>query len=148
MLCAQTIRNITVHLMNIGYIIVMVAVIMSSKDMLVLDWWFNNYCYNDVRRYIRAAVNEWGFKPFLCTYILNRVRRDSWRWWGESDDTTIQTQYANFERRQSKAAVERDRYIFFLTWILRVEDELLNSGVVVLTTSPKPYFLLGHHIHE
>ena len=35
--------------------------------------------------------NEWGFRPFLCTYRLNWARRASSVWWNECDDTALQS---------------------------------------------------------
>ena len=47
--------------------------------------------------------NEWGFRPPLCTYRLNRARRTSReRWWDEWDDTALQTQDAKFEPWRSE----------------------------------------------
>ena len=47
--------------------------------------------------------NEWGFRPPLCTYRLNRARRTSWGCWDEWDDTALQTQYWKFESWRSEA---------------------------------------------
>ena len=33
-----------------------------------------------------------GFRPPLCTYRLNWIRRTSWGWWDEWDDTALKTQ--------------------------------------------------------
>ena len=55
--------------------------------------------------------NESGFRPPLCTYRLNWARRTSWGWWGEWDDTVLQTQESKFERWRSEAehATSRSR---------------------------------------
>ena len=47
--------------------------------------------------------NEWSFMPPLCTYRLNWVRRTSWGWWDEWDDTALKTQDSKFEPRKSEA---------------------------------------------
>ena len=39
--------------------------------------------------------NESGFRPPLCTYRLNWVRRTSWGWWDEWEDIALQTQNSN-----------------------------------------------------
>ena len=36
--------------------------------------------------------NEWIFWPPFGTYGLNWARKTSWGWWGEWDDTALQTQ--------------------------------------------------------
>ena len=48
-------------------------------------------------------MNEWGFRPPLCTYRLNWGRRTSWGWWDEWDDTALQTQDSKFEPWWSEA---------------------------------------------
>ena len=52
--------------------------------------------------------NEWGFRPPLCTYRLNRAWSTSWGWW---DDTARQTQDSKFEPWRFKAehATSRSR---------------------------------------
>ena len=45
---------------------------------------------------------EWGFSPLLCTYRLNRTRRNSWGSWEEWDDTALQTQDSKFELWRSE----------------------------------------------
>ena len=47
--------------------------------------------------------NESGFRPPLCTYRLNWVRRTSWGWWDDWDDTVLQTQDSKFEPWRSEA---------------------------------------------
>ena len=47
--------------------------------------------------------NESGFRPLLCTYRLNWVRRTSWGWWDEWDDIFLQTQDSKFEPWWSQA---------------------------------------------
>ena len=39
-----------------------------------------------------GLLNEWGFRPYLCTYRLNR--------WDEWDDTTVQTQDSKIKYKQ------------------------------------------------
>ena len=41
--------------------------------------------------------NKWGFRPPLCTYMLNRARKTSWECSDEWDDTNLQTQDSEFE---------------------------------------------------
>ena len=55
--------------------------------------------------------NESGFRPPLCTYRLNWVRRTSWGWWNDWDDTVLQTQYSKFEpwRSEAEHATSRSR---------------------------------------
>ena len=55
--------------------------------------------------------NESGFRPPLCKYRLNWVRRTSWGWWDDWDDTVLQTQDSKFEPWRSKAehATSRSR---------------------------------------
>ena len=47
--------------------------------------------------------NESGFRPPLCTYRLNWVKRTSWGWWNDWDDTVLQTQDSKFEPWRSEA---------------------------------------------
>ena len=47
-------------------------------------------------------IIEWGFRPPVCTYRLNWVRRTSWGWWDECDDTALQTQDSKFEPWRSE----------------------------------------------
>ena len=47
--------------------------------------------------------NESSFRPRLCKYRLNWVRRTSWGWWDEWDDTVLQTQDSKFEPWRSEA---------------------------------------------
>ena len=44
-----------------------------------------------------TKLNEWGFRPPLCTYRLKWSMRTSWGWWDEWDDTSLQTQDSKFE---------------------------------------------------
>ena len=44
--------------------------------------------------------NESGFGPLLCTYRFNWARRT---WWGEWDDTSLQTQDSKFKPWRSEA---------------------------------------------
>ena len=55
--------------------------------------------------------NESGFRPPLCTYGLNWASRISWGWWGESDDTVLQTQDLKFVpwRSEAEHATSRSR---------------------------------------
>ena len=55
--------------------------------------------------------NESGFRPPLCTYRLNWARRTSWGWWGDWDDTVLQTQDSKFEpwRSEAEHATSRSR---------------------------------------
>ena len=59
------------------------------------------------RRWTRACSvfkwNESGFRPLLCTYSLNWVRRTSWGWWDDWDDTVLQTQDSKFKPWRSEA---------------------------------------------
>ena len=41
--------------------------------------------------------------PPLCTYRLNWVRRTSWGWWDNWDDTVLQTQDSKFKPWRSEA---------------------------------------------
>ena len=52
--------------------------------------------------------DEWMsgvFRPPLCTYRLNWTRQITWGWWGEWDDTALQTQHSKFEPWRSKARI-------------------------------------------
>ena len=55
--------------------------------------------------------NESGFRPPLCTYRLNWVKRTSWGWWDDWDDTVLQTQDSKFEpwRFEAEHATSRSR---------------------------------------
>ena len=55
--------------------------------------------------------NESSFMPPLCTYRLNWVRRTSWGWWDDWDDTVLQTQDSKFEpwRSEAEHATSRSR---------------------------------------
>ena len=55
--------------------------------------------------------NESGFRPPLCTYMLNWTRRTSWGWWDEWDGTVLQTQDSKFEpwRSEAEHATPRSR---------------------------------------
>ena len=55
--------------------------------------------------------NESGFRPTLCTYRLNWVRKTSWGWWDDWDDTVLQTQDSKFEpwRSEAEHATSRSR---------------------------------------
>ena len=52
-----------------------------------------------------------GLWLLLCPYRLNWVRRTSWGWWDEWDDTALQTQDSKFEPWWSQAehAISRSR---------------------------------------
>ena len=41
--------------------------------------------------------------PPLCTYRLNWIRRTSWGWWDEWDDTALQTKDSKFKPCRSEA---------------------------------------------
>ena len=60
---------------------------------------------------MRALGNESGFRPPLCTYRLKWVRRTSWGWWDDWDDTVLQTQDSKFEpwRSEAEHATSRSR---------------------------------------
>ena len=55
--------------------------------------------------------NESCFRPLLCTYRLHWVRRNSWGWWDEWDDTALHTQDSKFKpwRSEAKHATSRSR---------------------------------------
>ena len=53
--------------------------------------------------------NESGFRPLLCTYELNWVRRTSWGWWDEWDDTALQTQDSKFKPWRSEVECATSR---------------------------------------
>ena len=55
--------------------------------------------------------NESGFRPPLCTYRLNWVRRTYWGWWDDWSDTVLQTQHLKFEpwRSEAEHATSRSR---------------------------------------
>ena len=48
-------------------------------------------------RYLMRWMNEWGYRPPLCTDRLNWTRRTSWECWDEWDDTALQTQDSTFD---------------------------------------------------
>ena len=52
-----------------------------------------------------------GFRPPLCTYMLNWARKISWGCWDEWDDTVLQTQDSKFEpwRSEAEHATSRSR---------------------------------------
>ena len=60
---------------------------------------------------MKMKWNKSGFRPPLCTYMLNWARRTSWGWWDDWDDTVLQTQDSKFEPWQSEAehATSRSR---------------------------------------
>ena len=60
---------------------------------------------------VQMKWNESGFRPPLCTYRLNWARRTSWGWWGDWDDTVLQTQDSKFEpwRSEAEHATSRPR---------------------------------------
>ena len=44
------------------------------------------------------TIKIWNeLRPLLCTYRLNCIRRTSWGWWDEWDDTALQTQDSKFK---------------------------------------------------
>ena len=55
--------------------------------------------------------NESGFRPPLCTYMLNWTRRTSWGWWDDWDYTVLQTQDSKFApwRSEAEHATSRSR---------------------------------------
>ena len=100
--------------------------------------------------------NESGFRPPLCTYMLNWARRTSWGWWDEWDDTVYQTQDSKFEpwRSEAEHATSRSRRLptilsFTRGWGRNVfvsfkpprpgtETRTLAWKAAVLTTTPGP----------
>ena len=56
-------------------------------------------------------LNEWDFRPPLCTYRLNWAKRTSWGWWDEWDDTVLQTQDSKLVpwRSEAEHATSRSR---------------------------------------
>ena len=64
-----------------------------------------------------TKLNECGFRPLLCTYRLNWVRRTSGGWWDEWDDTALQTQDSKFERHniESSRVSDEKTFCFFET---------------------------------
>ena len=109
--------------------------------------------------------NEWVFRPHLCTYRLNWVRRTSWGLWYEWDNTspTLQIHNSNFAPWLSEAehVTSRSRpEVSPQYWILRVSKEetfrslklecqsegrtrdLLFSKQAASTTAPGPPPLL------
>ena len=68
--------------------------------------------------------NESGFRSPLCTYRLNRVRRTSWEWWDEWDDTVLQTQDSKFEpwRSEVEHATSRSRRLPTIRWRNNMKD--------------------------
>ena len=46
---------------------------------------------------------EWGYMPPLYKYRLNWVRKTSWGWWDERDDTALQTQDSKFGHATSRS---------------------------------------------
>ena len=80
----------------------------SKKHQENLNWHF----VLDVQMsWCGKKWNESGLRPPLCTYRLNWVRRTSWRWWDDWDDTVLQTQDSKFEswRFVAKHATARSR---------------------------------------
>ena len=102
--------------------------------------------------------NESGFRPPLCTYRLNWARRTSWGWWGEWDDTALQTHDSKFVpwRSEAEHATSRSRrlptILKLYEWAekkhfvyLKLEGEsgvwtsdLLLSRQTALATTPDP----------
>ena len=60
---------------------------------------------------ILIQYNESGFRSSMCTYGLNWVRRTSWGWWDDWDDTVLQTRDSKFEpwRSEAQHATSRSR---------------------------------------
>ena len=68
------------------------STISTLVQMDVWHTWINiegNHC--------KEYKKEWGFRQPLCTYRLTLVRRTSWGWWDEWDDTALQTKHSKFE---------------------------------------------------
>ena len=78
------------------------------------DCWSLSRCIKYVLHYVAHNSyiwNESGFRPPLCTYMLNWARRNSWGWWDDWDDTVLQTQDSKFEpwRSEAEHATSRSR---------------------------------------
>ena len=67
--------------------------------------------YETFTQFWTKKWNESGFRPPLCTDRLNWVRRTSWGWWDDWDDTVLQTQDSKFEpwRSEAEHATSRSR---------------------------------------
>ena len=52
---------------------------------------------------IYVNENESGFRPFLCTYRLNRARRTSWGWWDETQDPKFEPWRSEAEHATSRS---------------------------------------------
>ena len=73
------------------------------------DWWrvtskitFSIFFFIDSSRWPIWTDNEmewyeWGFRPPLCTYRINRAMMTFWGWWDEWADSALQTQELKFE---------------------------------------------------
>ena len=76
--------------------------------------------------------NESGFRPLLCTYRLNWARRTSWGWWGDWDDTVLQTQDSKFEpwRSEAEHATSRSRRLptILTNWQTKVSSNISCLG--------------------
>ena len=118
---------------------------------------------------VEMKWNESGFRPPLCTYRLNWARRTSWGWWGDWDDTVLQTQDSKFEpwRSEAEHATSRSRRLptiltFTRGWRKNIfvsfkpprpgtEPQTLAWKAAVLTTTlgPLPCRLwkCGHYVH-
>ena len=105
-------------------------------------------------------MNEWGFRPPLCTYRLNWAMGISWGWWDEWDDTALQTHDSKWNiltsswslpSRQLKTTAPGLPPCTILSRNRRINCILLNVYIIIII---KLHFwhmfdmlLAGRHIH-
>ena len=104
------------------------------------------------RRYDWEKWNELGFRPLLCTYRLNWVRRTSCGWWDEWDDTVLQTQDSKFVPWWSEAehATSRSRRLLTILSFTRGwgTEPQTREKTAVLTTTIGPPPMIGRILND
>ena len=91
-------------------------------------------------------INEWGFRPHVCTSRLNWAKRTTWGWWDEWDDTSLQTQDSKFVpwRSEAEHATFRSRRLPTIPdveccgqWILSKESMFFKINVTESDLHPR-----------
>ena len=63
-------------------------------------------CLTCPLKLLKEWINKWMncvFRPLLYTLRLNWIKRTSWGWWDEWDDTALQTQDSKYDPWRSEA---------------------------------------------
>ena len=131
-------------------LLISVSLLITTK--VVFDHFFNRiiHCY--------WKCNAWGFRPPLYAY---RLRRTSWGWCDEWDDTALQTQDAKFEpwRFEAEHGTSQSRRLSTILKIYEWAGKMHQSGVrtrylrlskqAALTTAagPPPFTVIGNEIY-